>query len=69
MNADGGFTIYLQSTSPGKEKESNWLPTPSGRLFTLTFRTYMPKEDIIEQRWFPPAVQPVTGAAVGSAGT
>lgn len=57
-NADGGFTIYLQSTSPGSEKESNWLPTPAGRLFTLTFRTYMPKEDIIEQRWFPPAVQP-----------
>ncbi len=27
---DGSLTIYLQSESPGKDKESNWLPSPKG---------------------------------------
>jgi hypothetical protein len=27
-NADGSIDIYLQSTSQGTDKESNWLPTP-----------------------------------------
>jgi hypothetical protein len=26
-NSDGSLTIYLQSTSPGADKEINWLPT------------------------------------------
>src|SRR5271166_3223925 len=31
-NKDGTVTLYLQSTSPGTDKEANWLPTPrSGR--------------------------------------
>ena len=29
-NRDGGLTIYLGNKSPGKEKESNWLPAPAG---------------------------------------
>lgn len=29
-NHDGSLTIYLGRTSPGKEKESNWLPAPVG---------------------------------------
>lgn len=58
-NRDGSLTFYIQSASPGKSKESNWLPSPSSGQFTLTFRTYIPGKDIVEQRWFPPAVQPV----------
>jgi Protein of unknown function (DUF1214) len=27
---DGSLTIYLQHESPGPDKESNWLPTPTG---------------------------------------
>jgi hypothetical protein len=29
-NADGSLTIYLGTKSPGKEKETNWLPAPAG---------------------------------------
>ena len=40
-NADGSITIYMQTASPGKEKESNWLPTPPGPFY-LIFRNYAP---------------------------
>lgn len=30
---DGGLTFYVQNTSPGKDKESNWLPAPKGPFF------------------------------------
>ena len=29
-NPDGSVDLYLQAESPGKDKESNWLPAPKG---------------------------------------
>ena len=29
-NADGSVTLYFQNESPGKDKEANWLPAPTG---------------------------------------
>lgn len=43
---DGSLIIYFQSESPGKSKESNWLPTPNAPFFTV-LRIYGPKEDVI----------------------
>ena len=63
MDPDGGLTIYIQSESPGGDKESNWLPSPPEGLFTLTFRTYIPGQDIIDQKWYPPPVLPVDAAS------
>ena len=46
-NADGSVTMYLQSTSPGKDKEANWLPSPKGPFYLL-LRNYAPKPSAIE---------------------
>ena len=34
---DGSLTIHMNNTSPGKDKESNWLPAPGGRT-AMMFR-------------------------------
>jgi hypothetical protein len=39
---DGGLTLYLQSDSPGKDKESNWLPSTKSGSYFLLLRTYLP---------------------------
>jgi hypothetical protein len=57
-NKDGSLDLYLQSESPGKAKEPNWLPAPKGR-FALMLRLYWPKEtnpSILDGSWKPPAV-------------
>jgi len=60
-NADGSLTLYIQKDSPGKAKESNWLPAPNGPIY-LVMRLYWPKEtppSILppgEGTWQPPGV-------------
>ena len=62
-NSDGSFTIYIQKESPGKEKESNWLPAPAGHFY-LTPRSYAPKPETIQiltnpKLWPVPQIVPV----------
>jgi hypothetical protein len=40
-NSDGSFTIYIQHDNPGPDKESNWLPAPTGRFYLIP-RAYAP---------------------------
>jgi hypothetical protein len=42
-NPDGSVTIYIQNKTPGKAKESNWLPAPDGPDY-IVMRLYWPKE-------------------------
>jgi len=35
--------------------ESNWLPAPEGKAFSLTFRTYVPKA-VVKREWAPSAI-------------
>jgi hypothetical protein len=42
-NANGSVTLYIQNKSPGKPKESHWLPAPDGPIY-LVMRLYWPKE-------------------------
>ncbi|MGY4106901.1 DUF1254 domain-containing protein [Aeromonas encheleia] len=55
-NTDGSLTIYVQSTSPGKDKESNWLPAPKGADFSLYIRAYWPQAEALDGQWTPPPV-------------
>jgi len=57
-NADGSLTLYFQNQSPGKDKESNWVPTPVD-AFSLYIRAYWPKAEILQGRWTPPAAEQV----------
>ena len=57
-NADGSLTVYIQKDSPGKEKESNWLPAPNGKFY-LVLRLYWPKKEALDGSWAPPAVKPM----------
>jgi hypothetical protein len=55
FNTDGSLDLYFQNKSPGKDRESNWLPAPT-EAFNLTMRLYAPKLEIRDGRWAPPAI-------------
>jgi hypothetical protein len=61
-NKDGSLTLYIQKDSPGKDKESNWLPAPNDEIY-LVMRLYWPKTEspsILpagEGTWQPPAIK------------
>lgn len=49
-NPNGSLTLYIQKDSPGKAKESNWLPAPDGPIY-MVMRLYWPKDT-------PPSILP-----------
>jgi hypothetical protein len=59
LGADGSLTLYIQSTSAGADQESNWLPAPAQGTFKLALRLYIPKKQVADGTWKPPAVQRV----------
>ena len=61
-NPDGSTELYIQHESPGKDKESNWLPAPAGD-FVLMLRMYWPNETdptILNGSWTIPAAKKVS---------
>lgn len=48
--------LFLLVSLVANVPEANWLPTAPGKLFSLTWRTYIPKEIVKQGNWFPPAV-------------
>jgi hypothetical protein len=57
-DSDGGITLYIQNESPGKDKESNWLPAPKGP-FLMFMRLYWPKDEALQGKWTAPKLQAV----------
>lgn len=57
-NADGSLTLYLQHQSPGKDKEANWLPAPTGAFLPMLrmFEPRTTRQSIIDGSWQPPAI-------------
>ena len=55
-NHDGSLTLVLAPKPVAGIPHANWLPTAPGKPFSLTWRTYIPKEIVKQGNWFPPAV-------------
>jgi hypothetical protein len=55
---DGSLKIAIGPKPVASVAESNWLPSAEGKPFSLTFRTYVPK-DVVLKGWAPPAVMPL----------
>lgn len=53
---DGAIVFYIQKKSPGKDKETNWLPAPDGPFY-MVLRLYGPEPDALEGKWTQPIVQ------------
>jgi hypothetical protein len=62
FDADGSLTLYVQNESPGRDKESNWLPAPA-EGFNLFMRLYWPEKEILDGNWKPPQVQNLAAEA------
>lgn len=59
FNEDGSLDLYLQHENPGKDRESNWLPTPASGELGVTLRLFGPAPEAIDGRWTPPAIRKV----------
>jgi hypothetical protein len=55
-DADGGITIHVQRASPGKARESNWLPAPDGPFYVI-LRNYAPEPSVLDGTWQRPSMQ------------
>jgi hypothetical protein len=54
---DGSLTLYFAPKLPAGAPDGNWLATPAGRSFILTWRSYGPDHATVAGKWFPPSVQ------------
>ncbi|MNN64790.1 hypothetical protein D3C81_1802510 [compost metagenome] len=57
--ANGGLKIAVGPQPVAGVAESNWLPSRAGEPFSLTLRTYVPKDIVLKGGWHPPAITPV----------
>lgn len=64
-DADGGITFYVQNTSPGADKEANWLPSPKGP-FVVVMRLYWPEKPATDGEWKQPPMKKVASQIITS---
>ncbi|GAB2596475.1 DUF1254 domain-containing protein [Ramlibacter solisilvae] len=51
---DGSLTLHFADAQPKDAPQGNWLPTPKGKDYNLTFRFYRPKGAVAARSFFPP---------------
>jgi hypothetical protein len=56
---DGSLKIAIAPKPVANVAETNWLPSPEGKPFSLTFRTYVPKDVVKGGEWTPAPVTKV----------
>lgn len=54
---DGSLTLYLAPLRPPDAPGGNWLPTPAGQNYHLTFRFYGPRDGVADGSYYPPPIQ------------
>ncbi|HET7526319.1 MAG TPA: DUF1214 domain-containing protein, partial [Burkholderiaceae bacterium] len=52
--ADGSLTLHFSDAQPMGAPQGNWLPTPKGTGYSLTFRFYRPQGAVAKRSFFPP---------------
>lgn len=55
---DGSLTLYFAAKLPDGAPPQNWLPTPAGQNYNLTFRFYGPRDNVASGGYFPPPLVP-----------
>jgi hypothetical protein len=58
-NSGGSLDIYIQANSPGKDKESNWVPAPANGDFNIVIRNYWPKKEALDGAYKNPPIRKV----------
>jgi len=53
-NDDGSLTLAFAPKQPEGIPESNWLPTPNGKKYNMTYRFYGPSKDVTDGTYYPP---------------
>jgi hypothetical protein len=53
---DGSLTLYFAADKPADAPDGNWLPTPKGQAYRLTFRFYGPTGGVANGTYYPPAL-------------
>jgi hypothetical protein len=54
FNDDGSLTLAFAPKQPDGIPESNWLPTPNGKKYNMTYRFYGPSKDVTDGTYYPP---------------
>lgn len=54
FNDDGSLTLVFAPKQPDAIPESNWLPTPNGKKYNMTYRFYGPSKDVADGKYYPP---------------
>jgi hypothetical protein len=56
LAADGSLTFAFGPKQPDGVPQANWLPTPEGKKYDMTYRFYGPASDLVSGKYYPPAL-------------